>query len=347
MNKKFLIAISLLEMIGLIVFSGCDNHAHTYDRNWKYNETHHWKEPTCGCAEIGEYAEHSLGEDGFCWICNKELMPSQGVEYAVLSDIECAQTVGFWGAFDQEKISVAEWYNGFPVTQIGDFSFDGCDRVTTIVLPHSIVGIGSHAFDGCTALKSIDWKNQVEWIGANAFNGCSNLEELTLPNSVTQIGEFAFANCIQLKVVKIPDGVLEISKGLFLGCSNLTEITIGKGVKKIGESAFAHCSKLSKMKISNGVEEIGKTAFNSCVALKSLICAKTVKVIGERAFYELTEILYYEGDEQEWANVEKADGYMPKVCYYSEGEPSFDEGNGVRYWRYVDGEPTVWEQVEK
>jgi hypothetical protein len=59
MGKKFLIAVSSLEAICLAVFSGCDNHAHTYDRSWKYNETHHWKEPTCGCDEISLYAEHS------------------------------------------------------------------------------------------------------------------------------------------------------------------------------------------------------------------------------------------------------------------------------------------------
>lgn len=346
MKKGLFIALSLLQILSCAgAFAGCDTHGHTYDRNWKYNETHHWKEPTCGCDVLSDYAEHVLGDDGFCQVCDKEMAASRGVHYAVLEDLECAETVGFWGDFDQERVSVSEWYNGFPVKRIGDFTFDGCDRLTKITLPYSIIRIGAHAFAGCTALKTIDWKNEVEFIDAHAFAGCSNLEELAIPNSVTAIGEFAFSYCVKLEFVKIPDSVFRLSDGLFLGCENLMEVELGQGVKEIGESTFAHCSKLSKIKIPYGVEKIGKTAFNSCVALHSLVCSKTIKVIGERAFYEQTEIIYYEGNEQDWAKIEIADGYMPKICYYSENEPTVSDGtSSVRYWRYLDGEPTIWEK---
>ena len=37
---------------------------HTYASTWTYNETHHWKEATCGhSTEKGDYAEHSLTDN--------------------------------------------------------------------------------------------------------------------------------------------------------------------------------------------------------------------------------------------------------------------------------------------
>lgn len=61
------------------------------------------------------------------------------------------------------------------VTIIGDYAFDSCTGLTSIVFPDSITSIGNDAFDGCTGLTSIVIPDSVTSIGMNAFNGCNAL----------------------------------------------------------------------------------------------------------------------------------------------------------------------------
>ena len=49
----------------MFMLTACgDSHTHSYANNWTYDETHHWKEATCGhSAEKANYAEHSLNNN--------------------------------------------------------------------------------------------------------------------------------------------------------------------------------------------------------------------------------------------------------------------------------------------
>jgi hypothetical protein len=47
-------------------------------------------------------------------------------------------------------------------------------------LPNSLTYIGSHAFNGCTRLTEIILPNGLETIGSYAFNGCNSLETMTI-----------------------------------------------------------------------------------------------------------------------------------------------------------------------
>lgn len=41
------------------------------------------------------------------------------------------------------------------VTEIGNFAFNKCTNLTSIVIPDSVIKIGDSAFEGCTNLTSI------------------------------------------------------------------------------------------------------------------------------------------------------------------------------------------------
>ena len=64
------------------------------------------------------------------------------------------------------------------MTEIGDFAFRYCRKLTSVTIPYSLTSIGYAAFEGCSRLTSV-----------------------TIPNSVTTIGNYAFFDCRSLKSV--------------------------------------------------------------------------------------------------------------------------------------------------
>ncbi|MBQ8555948.1 MAG: leucine-rich repeat protein [Clostridia bacterium] len=53
------------------------------------------------------------------------------------------------------SVTVPDWYEGLPVTAIGDGAFQGNTAITSVSLPSSITRIGASAFKGCTSLKTV------------------------------------------------------------------------------------------------------------------------------------------------------------------------------------------------
>ncbi len=70
---------------------------------------------------------------------------------------------------------------------ISDNAFNGCENLTNIEIPNSVVSIESYAFGFCSSLTSITIGNSVQFIGSYAFCGCQQLESIMIPRSVTKI----------------------------------------------------------------------------------------------------------------------------------------------------------------
>lgn len=188
------------------------------------------------------------------------------------------------------------------LTEIGDKSFQGCDKLTTVTIaePSNLTTIGASAFDFDTSLTTINIPASVTTIGSGAFKDCRALEldaatlssgltaindsifancwkmtgSLTIPDGVTSIGDNAFDNCRALESVTIPSSVRSIGSNAFYGCV-LTSVTIPDGVTSIGASAFYYCYKLRSVTIPASVTSIGASAFERCDTLDS------VKMLGE------------------------------------------------------------------
>lgn len=136
-----------------------------------------------------------------------------------------------WGySGNATELVLPEDYNGNNYV-IDDYAFSNCDRITSVVIPDSVISIGEYAFMYCNGLTSI-----------------------IIPNSVTTIGDNAFMYCGGLSNVIIGDGVEVIGENAFYSCSGLTSVTVGKNVKSIGSNPFVFCHRL--------VEVINNSAFN-------------------------------------------------------------------------------------
>lgn len=60
--------------------------------------------------------------------------------------------------------------------------------------------IGECAFQGCESITSMIIPENVEFIGYGAFEGCINLKSITIPDGVTYISEYVFEDCLDLTI---------------------------------------------------------------------------------------------------------------------------------------------------
>ena len=70
------------------------------------------------------------------------------------------------------------------MTEVGGYSFYGCNNLKSVELPEGITSIKGAAFQNCTALESVTLPKTLAYITASAFNGCSALTDLTIPENV-------------------------------------------------------------------------------------------------------------------------------------------------------------------
>ena len=222
------------------------------------------------------------------------------------------------------------------VTNIGDYAFYNCKKLTNITIPDSVTSIGKDAFFDCICLTSVTIHDSVTSIGENAFSGCTGLKrvnisdiaawcdisfsgsasnplcnaqlylnnelvtDLVIPDDVMSIGEYAFSGCIGLTSVTIPDSVTSIANCAFWCCTGLTSVTIPDRVKSIGNYAFSGCTGLTSVTIPDSVTSIGDRAFYGCTGLTSVTIPDSVTSIGNYAFYNCKNLTIY-GKEGSYA----------------------------------------------
>ena len=173
--------------------------------------------------------------------------------------------VGNWVVdCDADKAEIV-WKEG--TKGILENAFDGCYKLTSIVIPDGVVSIGDHAFSDCPSLKSVVMPDSVTEMGAFAFEDCFSLTSITLSNSLSAIQERTFSNCYDLTSIVIPDGVTSIGESAFNNCSSLTAVTVTGGLKDIDYGVFKDCSALTSITIPDSVTSIGTDAFEGCTSL--------------------------------------------------------------------------------
>ena len=192
-------------------------------------------------------------------------------------------------------------YSGvtYPVVSIGNYAFNNCTELTSVVIPNSVTLIDEDAFAYCTSLASVTIGNSLTTINGWAFFGCIELTNLNLPNTVKTIGEYAFCNCTSLTNVNIPASLTTLGGWAFFNCA-LTEAHLPASVSHIGLSAFGGCQGLSSLSVAseNNVYDsrdncnaIIETANNILISgCKNTTIPATVTVIGDDAFSGCTEL---------------------------------------------------------
>ena len=181
---------------------------------------------------------------------------------------------------------------------IASSAFEGCELLTNLTIPNSIISIGYSAFEDCSALTRVNYLGTVdEWVEIE-FESYSSAptyyardiyinNELLIDLKITSadsIKQYAFYNCESIKSVELGNSVTSIGEGAFDGCNGLTSVVIGNSVISIGESAFRGCKGLTSVAIPNSVISIGRSAFSYCSSLVSVTIGRGVTSIGNGSF---------------------------------------------------------------
>lgn len=192
---------------------------------------------------------------------------------------------------NNQVITIADEYEGKPVTEIADFAGCNLENVEKIVIGKNVEKIGEWAFTNnqkltgfeiseenesfctvggaiftkdmktilfypCNGEKTFAIPDSVEVIRSKAFYKCGKLENVTLPASLVTIEEKAFFGCEKIGNVTLADTVETIAKDAFTNCKELTKIEIPASIKTIGEYAFFNCTKLLDIKVNAKESEI-------------------------------------------------------------------------------------------
>lgn len=200
-----------------------------------------------------------------------------------------------------------------PITSVADKAFSGCNRLTKILLPKSVIRIGDYSFSACSKLKECPITVSILDIGIGAFNGCCSLAGIvTIPDNVVYIGTGCFVGCkmidgFQGKFVSADGRCLVFNHNLIAFCDKICDngtlsfynantiysYIIPADVTSINESVFAY-SDIFEVTLPNSIHVIGDSAFYHCVNLKSINIPESIDSIGRDAFTHcenLTSIL--------------------------------------------------------
>lgn len=185
----------------------------------------------------------------------------------------------------------------YSVTAIEYGAFWGCNSLTSVTIPSSIVEIGGWAFCS-SALNTINYPSSAILLGGWVFedtpwlnnkpNGVVYLENtlycykgtapanysLTIPSNINSIAGRAFcrngyeAGQTNLVSVQIPNSVKYIGGSAFYKC-HLNTLSLPEGIEIIEQGAFAY-NYFPEVTIPSSVRYIGSNAFGHCGSLTTV-----------------------------------------------------------------------------
>ena len=112
-------------------------------------------------------------------IGNENIVTIDNIKYKLYNDYT-ATIVGYQNEPDALVIPKNIFYEGykFRVINIGDFAFNNCANLTSVIIPDSIVNIGKESFNSCYNLSNVIIPDSVTSIGDSAFSICENLKDV-------------------------------------------------------------------------------------------------------------------------------------------------------------------------
>lgn len=97
----------------------------------------------------------------------------------------------------------------------------------SVSIPASINSIVEYTFNDCDRLTSVVVPDGVTSINAKTFAYCDRLVSVTIPDSVTSTGDEAFARCPVLTTIKVPAIIKPFGEEITRECTLLASVYYG------------------------------------------------------------------------------------------------------------------------
>jgi hypothetical protein len=240
---------------------------HTFSADWSYDGEHHWRESTCGHSEITGYGEHKFYIDR-CTVCHLATTAETDGMIDSLNPDGASYTLTGIGGIPNTVIIIPAYYNGLPVTAIGEEAFRD-HNIGSVTIPDTVVTIGGSAFTGCEYLNSVTLSTSLKTIDRYAFAGCSSLCEIVLPEGLAVIGERAFSGSA-LESIAIPNSVTDVGIDAFRTCRGLENVVLSSSLTEIKNDTFYQCESLKSISVPSSIKRICTSAFDHVSGLEAL-----------------------------------------------------------------------------
>ena len=120
-------------------------------------------------------------------------------------------------------------------TSLCQYLFNGCETLTSIIIPEGVKSIGIYAFKDCSGLTFITIPSTVESIGYYAFTRCSNLTDVTINSEYAynhaiisyRIYLLQYADIVRVKAELVGDDIINDSHS-YLNSSNFNRIQLSE-----------------------------------------------------------------------------------------------------------------------
>lgn len=240
---------------------------------------------------------------------------------AVLKFPASLQTIGESAFYQNQSLTSVEFAADGADLTLGDYAFQECEKIESIIIPENVVGIGEGVFLDCKKLASVtvdennqyfvtddgvlfdkgytrllfypagktgvfETPEQMTSIGAGVFKENEGLTGIKIGKNVTFIGKEAFKDCENFETVEFEEGGTEelvLEEGAFRWCDALKPFTLPNRVKALPAYFVCENDSLTNFVIPDSVESIGESAFLG-VPLENVIIPASVTFIDKGAF---------------------------------------------------------------
>ncbi|WP_300502497.1 leucine-rich repeat domain-containing protein [uncultured Duncaniella sp.] len=139
------------------------------------------------------------------------------------------------------------------VTHIGNYSFKGCNMITGVKVPNSVIAMGQGVFAGADRIKIFEgngassnglmliWNKRLVSYALDA--SVLMHDTITLPSDIEEIGDWAITYDKPERhwryIREIPENIKRIGTHSLFACGMGSSLTIPNSVEEIGEGAFS------------------------------------------------------------------------------------------------------------
>ena len=157
------------------------------------------------------------------------------------------------------------------VTSIGDFAFNSCVNLKTLIFPDTVTYMGSNVFTQCSNIEVLRLSANAQGAYFGQFCGLKKLRQLYIPSisnsgSVACLGDF-FANGDGTQVAQYPFESNTVYTRYIP--SNLRDITIASGDVHVG--FFSGCNMVEKVTFGEDIAYYGKSMFRANTGIQELV----------------------------------------------------------------------------